>query len=79
MVPIKLAEGKEVQVGSALSEKERSTLTTCLSKNIDIFAWTTEDMPGISREVAEHKLFFNQTLSQFSNEREKLDMRGRKW
>jgi hypothetical protein len=31
-------------------------LVDCLRANADIFAWSPSDMPGISREVAEHSL-----------------------
>jgi hypothetical protein len=31
-------------------------LVTFLRKNLDVFAWQISDMPGIPREVIEHKL-----------------------
>jgi hypothetical protein len=31
-------------------------LITFLQKNLDVFAWQISDMPGIPREVIEHRL-----------------------
>jgi hypothetical protein len=31
-------------------------LVTFLRENLDVFAWQISDMPGIPREVIEHKL-----------------------
>jgi hypothetical protein len=51
-------------------------LVDCLRANADIFAWSPSDMPGISREVAEHSLdiiphfrAMQQQLRRFDEER----------
>jgi hypothetical protein len=36
-------------------------LTSFLSDNADIFAWSPSDMPGVFRELAEHALEVNKT------------------
>ena len=45
-----------IQIGSLLSEEERSRLLTFLRHNADIFAWAASDMTGIPSEVIIHKL-----------------------
>ena len=34
----------------------KSRIVEFLKQNLDVFAWTHEDMPGIDNEVIEHKL-----------------------
>jgi hypothetical protein len=34
-------------------------LITFLRENLDVFAWQISDMPGIPREVIEHKLYID--------------------
>jgi hypothetical protein len=36
-------------------------LTSFLRDNADIFAWSPSDMPGVPRELAEHRLEVNKT------------------
>ncbi|XP_052290095.1 uncharacterized protein LOC127899963 [Citrus sinensis] len=45
-----------VKVGSELGEAIKGELVKCLRSHADIFAWSHEDMPGIDRGVACHKL-----------------------
>jgi hypothetical protein len=52
---------KTVQIGAGLNHKEESELVNFLRCNKDIFAWSSAEMPGVSREVAEQTL----TLSWF--------------
>jgi hypothetical protein len=42
-----------------MSPKEQAELLQFLDKNNDIFAWSTFDLVGVSREVIEHKLQVN--------------------
>jgi hypothetical protein len=37
-------------------------LVTFLRENLDVFAWQISDMPGIPREVIEHKLRIDPTF-----------------
>ena len=39
-----------------LSLEMRTRLVQFLKENLDVFAWSHEDMPGISPEVIQHKL-----------------------
>ncbi|XP_052297280.1 uncharacterized protein LOC127902413 [Citrus sinensis] len=45
-----------VKIRSGLGEAIKGELVKCLQSHADIFAWSHEDMPGIDRGVACHKL-----------------------
>ena len=44
------------RVGADLEEKTKKDLVQFLKKNIDVFAWSHEDMPGIDPSVITHRL-----------------------
>ena len=50
---------KTTRIGMTLSAKMRTRLIQFLKKNLDIFAWSHEDMPSISPKVIQHKLNVN--------------------
>jgi hypothetical protein len=50
---------KKLQISTWLNPKQELTLITFLWYNLNVFAWQISDMPGISREVIEHKLGIN--------------------
>ena len=50
---------KMTRIGTTLSPEMRTKLVQFLKENLDIFAWSHEDMPGISPEVIQHKLNVN--------------------
>ncbi|XP_050242309.1 uncharacterized protein LOC126691300 [Quercus robur] len=47
---------KTTKIGTTLSPEMRSRLIKFLKENLDVFAWSHEDMPGISPEVIQHRL-----------------------
>ena len=47
---------KCTKVGADLEEKIKKDLVYFLKKNIDVFAWSHEDMPGIDPSVITHRL-----------------------
>ena len=47
---------KAVKVGSQLSLMQKTKLVSFFCENSDIFAWSHENMPGISPSVIVHKL-----------------------
>ena len=54
-----LVEGettKMTKIGMTLSLEMRTRFVQFLKENLDIFAWSHEDMLGISPIVIEHKL-----------------------
>ena len=59
---VEMVEGKTTKttrIGTTLSPEMRSMLIQFLKENLDIFAWSHEEMPGISLKVIEHKLNVN--------------------
>ena len=47
---------KSTKIGADLEEKIKKDLICFLRKNIDVFAWSHEDMPGIDPSVITHRL-----------------------
>ncbi|GKV15552.1 hypothetical protein SLEP1_g26334 [Rubroshorea leprosula] len=47
---------RTVKIGTKLTKKERVELLEFLRANQDVFAWTTDEMPGIPTELTVHKL-----------------------
>ena len=47
---------KTTGVGTTMSVDMKKKLVQFLKENLDIFAWSHEDMPGISPEIIQHKL-----------------------
>ena len=59
---VELAEGqvtKTTRIGTTLSPEMRARLIQFLKENLDVFAWSHEDMPGITSEIIQHKLNVN--------------------
>jgi hypothetical protein len=50
-----IAEQK-VLLGSQLSDEQEKSLLRFLFNNKDVFAWTTNDLCGVNRDVIEHSL-----------------------
>ena len=44
------------KIGTTWSPEMRTRLIQFLKENLDIFAWSHEDMPGISTKVIQHRL-----------------------
>jgi hypothetical protein len=42
-----------------MNPQEQVELLQFIDKNYDVFAWSTSDLVGVSREVIEHKLQVN--------------------
>ncbi|GKV39439.1 hypothetical protein SLEP1_g47204 [Rubroshorea leprosula] len=47
---------RTVKIGTKLTEAERAELLEFLRANQDVFAWATDEMPGIPAELTVHKL-----------------------
>jgi hypothetical protein len=48
-----------VCIGTETSLEEQVELLAFLDKNSDVFAWSTSDLVGVSRDVLEHRLQVN--------------------
>ena len=56
---VELVEGnvnKTTKIGTTLSPEMRTRLIRFLKENLDVFAWSHEDISGISPEVIQHRL-----------------------
>ena len=56
---VELVDGepmKTTRVGTTMSADTTKKLVQFLKENLDIFAWSHKDMPGISTEIIQHKL-----------------------
>ena len=65
---MELIEGKTTKttrIGMTLSPEMKSMLIQFLKENLDVFAWSQEDMPGISPKVIEYKLNVNPEKKPF--------------
>uniref|UniRef100_A0A2N9GAI6 Uncharacterized protein n=1 Tax=Fagus sylvatica TaxID=28930 RepID=A0A2N9GAI6_FAGSY len=52
-------EKKTTRIGTSMTKEIRDLIVSFLRKNADVFAWSHNDMPGISTEVIAHKLNVN--------------------
>ncbi|GKV08871.1 hypothetical protein SLEP1_g20442 [Rubroshorea leprosula] len=69
-VPLNLdVPERTVKIGTKLTEEERAELLEFLRVNQDVFAWTTDEMPGIPAELTVHKLSTDPTRRPVSNGR----------
>lgn len=56
-VPLEpLVPDRQVTIGSELSQEEEENLINFLHSNNDVFAWSSNDLVGINRDIIEHKL-----------------------
>jgi hypothetical protein len=56
-VPLDKATPKQtVTISEDLTSHDEERLLCCLSKNKDVFAWSTLDLVGVSRSIIEHSL-----------------------
>ncbi|XP_072064486.1 uncharacterized protein [Arachis hypogaea] len=55
-------EGKYTYLGNALGNDEQNQVAGILRQNVDLFAWTPADMPGIDPNVICHKLAINPSI-----------------
>ena len=49
-------EKKEVKIGSSLDPSAKKEIVDLFKEYADIFAWSYQDMPGLSTEIVEHQL-----------------------
>ena len=49
-------EKREVKIGLSLDSSRKKEITDILKEYTDIFAWSYQDMPGLSTEIVEHQL-----------------------
>jgi len=54
---------KEVKIGMGMTAPVREELMALLKNYQDIFAWSFQDMPGLSSDIVQHKLLINPECS----------------
>ena len=47
---------QQVTISAALEPEEERELLEFLNKKKDVFAWSANDLRGVSRDIIEHKL-----------------------
>ena len=50
---------KKVTIRGKLLKEEEAKLIETLAKNKDVFAWSTSDLQGVSRDIIQHSLDLN--------------------
>ncbi|KAA3465493.1 RNA-directed DNA polymerase (Reverse transcriptase), Ribonuclease H-like protein [Gossypium australe] len=53
---VALEEGKEVKIGTCITKEMRQDLVDLLQEFKDVFAWSYQDMPGLSIDIVVHRL-----------------------
>ena len=62
METIELVEGnpeKTTQIETSLNPETKEEIVSFLKSNLDVFAWSHEDMPGIPASIIQHRLKVN--------------------
>jgi hypothetical protein len=60
---------KMTRIGTTMPEAVRGSIVQFLRENADVFAWSHEDMTGISTEVMVHKLNVNPSMHPVKQKR----------
>jgi len=47
---------RKTHMGTSLKQDNREAIGKTLMKNVDLFAWTATDMPGLKPNVITHRL-----------------------
>ncbi|XP_071704487.1 uncharacterized protein [Rutidosis leptorrhynchoides] len=54
---------QKIKIGGGLSDETKFKLRNILASNTDVFAWKEADMTSVPREIVEHKLNANPSLT----------------
>jgi hypothetical protein len=46
-------------ISTEMGQQEHAELLAFLDKNNDVFAWSTSDLVGVSKDIIEHRLHVN--------------------
>ncbi|CAL9011062.1 unnamed protein product [Prunus brigantina] len=64
---------RQVRIGTSLSQELRSDLVAFLRLNSEVFAWSYNDMPGISPNIISHRLSINPAVRPVRQKRRAYD------
>ena len=65
--------GKVFKLGRFLSLEEQEEVTAVISRHLDAFAWTAEDMPGIDPDFLCHHLTMDAKVRPVQQRRRKFN------
>ena len=65
-------------MGTSLKPNDRDLINRTLMKNVDLFAWTAADMPGVKPDVITHRLSVYKEARPVSQKKRKLGEERRK-
>ncbi|CAL8993373.1 unnamed protein product, partial [Prunus brigantina] len=66
-------QDRQVRIGTSLSPSLRSEFISFLRANSEVFAWSYDDMPGISPDVISHKLSIYPSFKPVRQKRRSYD------
>ncbi|CAL9019127.1 unnamed protein product [Prunus brigantina] len=66
-------QDRQVRIGTSLSPSLRSEFISFLRANSEVFAWSYDDMPGISPDVISHKLSIYPSFKPVKQKRRSYD------
>jgi hypothetical protein len=69
---VSVGEGRVLQIGTCLTQEVRKGLVNFLHRNMKVFAWSHEDMPGISLEEIVHVLNVDPDMKLVKQKRRKF-------
>jgi hypothetical protein len=69
---VSIGEERVLQIGTCLEKEVREGLVKFLHRNVEVFAWSHEDMPGISPEEIVHMLNVNLGTKPVKQKRRKF-------
>lgn len=65
--------GRKFTLGESVEREFETTLKDVLAQNMNAFAWSTSDIPGIDPNFLCHHLSINQQVKSIMQKRRKLD------
>ncbi|XP_071719395.1 uncharacterized protein [Rutidosis leptorrhynchoides] len=68
-----------IKIGACLSAETKAKLHGILSANADVFAWQESDMTGVPRDIEEHKLNVNPSLTPVRQKKRHMDLKRSDW
>ena len=71
-IPLELLNGRIIKLGTGLQHEQCEILTPTLINNIDLFAYSAADLPGVDPQVAAHKLSIYKDARYVSQKKRKL-------
>ncbi|XP_071741135.1 uncharacterized protein [Rutidosis leptorrhynchoides] len=70
---------QKIKIGGGLSEETKFKLRNILASNTDVFAWKEAEMTGVPREIAEHKLNTNPSLTPVRQKKRGMALERSEW